>query len=145
MLSKWAMRSDPKIAGALKKLSKLPKEHHGVSHGFPIAGPTYREHARLAGHHELQKKIADAPIVSVPIDSLWSNGQRSVRPERVEEYIAKPDTKPRVKSDHHPVDHPIVIRDRGKNIIYDGYHRSVSRKLLGDSHVNARYVNLDEQ
>jgi hypothetical protein len=148
-LRSWA-KKDAAIAPALARLAKLPPspDHPGrVLHPLPAGDKKYHD---VIGHEAIAARIKTAPTKQVPVASLHSNGQKSVRPGQVAHYIAHPTAsghghKSNAKQDKYPTDKPVVVHLAGKNYLYDGHHRGTAAVLRGDKHLDCRYVDLDQK
>lgn len=138
-LSSWARtRAKPQASVLLRPSGR----HEGAAeHPFPVADrAAYKESVGLS-NGELNARIREAPIASVPLAGLVAI-QHTVQPARVQEYVDDP---LRIPSQRGPVptDVPIVVKTAGVKYIHDGHHRSTARKLSGDTSMAARYVDLD--
>jgi len=126
-------------------LARLPESvtKHGVTHGMPVVdkGVVKRAHP----NEEINARIDSAPVRDVPIADLHAI-QYSVKPGRVLTFIDDPDAVPTGLHDPNHggiVDAPIVIKQGGKKLLWDGHHRTVAAKLMGDKTIKARYVDFD--
>jgi hypothetical protein len=142
----WAKRRAG-VARAERRLAALPTSETG--HGAAVPWP-YVDRKEVHSSHsneQINARIADAPVEDVPLDSLHAI-QHSVKPARVEQYVRDPAMKP--PGELHdkartPTDHPVVIKQGGKNILWDGHHRSTASYLRGDKTIRARVVDFDAE
>ena len=136
--------------------ARSPEQALALLHAMPGAGATLpvplryisREgYQEVIGHREMNARIDQAPIQSVPIASLVAI-QHTVDRKRVEHYIEN-GGKVRAGTKHADhggvVDTPIVVRCKGTNYAFDGHHRVVAAKLRGMRTIRARYVDLDAE
>jgi hypothetical protein len=150
-LGTWARKVDGSLSVAMQRLKALPEVEHGVEPSMFTIGNkgTYHAARERAGFHgHLSKEIREAPIKTIPLAGLITI-QRSVSPERVEQYLQNPEMRPAERrgetSETHggPIDYPVVVQVAGKRYIHDGHHRLVAAKLSGDSSAPVRFLNLD--
>jgi hypothetical protein len=136
-LARWAEESaDPNVALAIERLRGLAKGKSGhVRHPFPVEErPAYKD---VVGYEQLiHELLSKASSEEVPIASLVSNGQVHVRPERVAVFVRDP-----VVANDDGL--PIVVRSGGKNVIWNGHHRTTAAHLRGRSTIGARFIDFD--
>ena len=140
-LSSWALtRATPQASVLL-----APSERHegAAEHPFPVADRAGYKAAVGLSNGELNERIRQAPVVSIPVAGLVAI-QHTVRPERVQQYLDDPMRVP-APGGPVPTDVPIVVKVDGVKHIHDGHHRSASHVLRGDANMRARYVDLDAE
>jgi hypothetical protein len=145
-LGSWAdssSRAGRSVEQAISLLRAIPGGPK-ISNPIRYAGqsPIQADHS----NEEINALIARAPIRKVAISSLVTGQQHSVKRNRVESYIRKPNLIPEgAHSSVHggPIDRPIVIEYLGKRWLWDGHHRVMAETLLGARLVAVRYVDLD--
>jgi hypothetical protein len=143
-LSKWAKAKDvdPAEARALARLGELPPSDKPgrVLVPFPVGDDS--PYDKVIGHKGLHKRIEAAPVKKVPIGTLVTNGQKSVRVDQTAHYVSNKGEK---GTKHGTADtaYPIVVRVGGKNVVMDGHHRATAAWLRGEPRVEAKYVDLD--
>ena len=146
-ISQWAER-DPKMRRALSALAQLPRVKHGAQVPPPlIPGDKDRYHAACeqAGHPgHLAPEIAKAPIIEVVLGPFRCV-QHSVNPDRVAQYLHKPNLVPKGARGEHGglIDLPIIVKAGGSVWCHDGTHRLSAAVLHGDKTIRVRYVDLD--
>lgn len=92
---------------------------------------------------ELRKLDEKAPVHEVKISDLIAT-QRGVNLDEVEKYEeGKEIPKGTVGHTGIVVDHPTVIQRRGRLFLFDGHHRTVSRRMAGKDSIEARVVDVD--
>lgn len=144
-IAAWAHKHDPAIEMAERKVSSLPlsKTGNGKRVPFPYASRiAYKEDFT---NQEINQAIENAPVKLIRIAGLHAI-QHSVKDDRVNEYVKHPELV--LEGQRHPrhkglVDLPIVIQYQGMRFIHDGHHRTTAAWALGESKIEARFVNLD--
>jgi len=138
-LSSWARTKAKPQASVLLR----PSDRHegAVEHPFPVADRAAYKAAVGMGNGELNARIREAPVASVPLQGLVAI-QHTVQPARVQEYIDDPLRIP-TRRGPVPTDVPIVVKAAGVTYIHDGHHRITSSLLRGDANMKARFVDLD--
>lgn len=144
-LGAWASsKTDPR-ARALSRLGELraSNRHKGaVEHLMPL---TDREQYLASLPSDLNERIEEAPIVSVPLARLQAI-QHTVQPARVAAHVEDPGlvgTGARDSRHGGLVDYPIVVKKGGALYLHDGHHRATASFLEGCEEMDARLVDLD--
>lgn len=140
----WAKRRAPTEL-AERKLASLPTSStkRGAAVPFPFADRKVIHDAH--SNEEINRRISESGVRDVELSSLHAI-QHSVKPNRVDQYLKDPGMRPPGElheKANTPVDHPIVIRQGGKNYCWDGHHRSTASYLRGDKTIKARFVDFD--
>jgi hypothetical protein len=143
-MTDWASQKSG-LKRAERKLAELPESE--TKHGAAVPWP-YADRSAYKGKHtnqEINARIKKAPIVRVPLKHLHAI-QHSVKPERVDQYLRDPGQKP-LGAKHSkagtPIDHPIVIKEKGRLYIHDGHHRLTADYLQGKRDADARLIDFD--
>ncbi len=92
-------------------------------------------------HDEMHRLIAAAPVNQVAIANLISNGQRSVDRHRLKHFIRNPGDDG-ARHGKAETQNPIVVRRGDAHVLFDGHHRVTANYLRGETHVEARVVDL---
>jgi hypothetical protein len=145
-VSSWAKKGvDPVEARALDRLSALkPKDGKPGRVIAPFPKGEDAPYDKVVGHDEMHRLIKHAPLKAVPLASLVTNGQESVRADQVAHYVSNKGEKG-YRHGKASTDHPIVVRVGGKDTIFDGHHRATAASLRGEKEIRARYVDLDSR
>jgi hypothetical protein len=141
----WASRR-ANNADAERRLSRMPVSETGRGAAVPFPFADRKVIHDRHSNREINEAISASGIRRVRLDSLHAI-QHSVKPDRVDQYIRDPALRPPGDLHdraHTPVDHPVVIRQDGKNYLWDGHHRATAKKLRGDKDVDARFVDFDK-
>lgn len=142
----WAKRK-VQLSEAEDALAHAPLSEtgHGVAVPMPFVDRSFyqKDFDTRTINHAIEK----APIKKVPIGEL-SAIQHSVKAPRVLQYLRDPDRTGAQLGDKHPkantpIDHPVVIKYKGKKLLHDGHHRTTAHALMGDKDIEARVVDLD--
>jgi len=131
----------PKAAAALELLS--PADAPG-RRKIPLPIGSGSAYSGIP-HSEMHKRIREAPVQRVPVEKLSSNGQRSVSEAGVARYFDRPRSRAKDQGGDHPVDKPIVVKSGGQHVTYDGHHRIAAAILKGETHIDARVVDLGDK
>ena len=146
-ISRWAER-DPGTRRALSKLAQLPRVKHGAEVPKPLIPgdkDSYHEACAKVGYPgHLAPEIAKAPVVDMVLGPFRCV-QHSVNPDRVAQYLHKPDLVPKGARGEHggPIDLPIIVKAGGHVWCHDGTHRLSAAVLHGDKSIKVRYCDLD--
>lgn len=143
--ARWAERR-VKTRVAEERLARMPASatKRGAVVPFPFVDRKviHDKHS----NEEINRRISASPVEDVELRALHSI-QHSVKPGRVDQYLKDPGMQaPGALHDaaKTPVDYPVVIKQGGKLILWDGNHRSTASYLRGDKTIRARVVDFDE-
>jgi hypothetical protein len=145
-LSTWAYARDPKVGKAKLRAVAMPESptKHGKLVPFPYkdAKQTY---LKDFSNKEINSAIESAPIRRVPLKGIHAI-QHSVKAGCIEDYLSHPNIVP--PGQRHPehrgkVDKPIVVQYKGVRYLHDGHHRLTADHLLGKTHADVRFADLD--
>lgn len=126
----------PAVRAALLKLNATPrvKDAYGdeaITAPFPMVEARGLDKQIPSDEKWSNKKI--------PVNSLVVGVQDTVDPEKVTRFIRQGKISPMMDGGSSI---KVVLRN-GQHIIWDGHHRAVAAKLLGQATIHARVINLD--
>jgi hypothetical protein len=118
----------------------------GVPVPLDLAPPERRaSYLAMLSHDEFVRQVDQAPIVSMPIDSIHAT-QPTVDGDVVESMVEDPPTPGTGRKNDFGLltDYPLVVRFDGEDLLHDGHHRIAAAVERDEDEAQVRLLDLDE-